>query len=212
MNLEDLTPEQLEELAAKKRKEAAEKRRIEREAFETTLETTASQMVRDAVALSEKLSEFYEKCTNDLNAMRDILNEYGMIKANSKGGFHLKTKDGNFKIVYRYKTLCDWDVRAEKAEELLKDFLKDVVLKRDLDAYEVIMALLEKNKYGNLEFSRIQTLYSQADRFDDPRWKESIRLFQESFVKTGSKMSLEFYKRAGENGKWEPIPLNLSNI
>jgi len=212
MDTNEMTPEQLEALAAKKRKEAVEKRQKERAAFESTLEETTSQMVGKALELAKMLEKFYKQTTDDLNAMRDILNEYGMIKGNSKGGFHLKTKDGKYKVVYRFKTLCDWDVRADKAEDLLKDFLKDVVLKRDVDSYELLMALLEKNKFGNLEFSRIQSLYSQVDRFEDPRWKEAIRLFQESFVTTGSKMSLEFYKRADESGKWEPISLNLSNF
>ena len=208
----ELTLDELELMLADKKKTETEQRRKERDSFEEMVDTETSQMVRKALRLRTILETFYSETTGSLNTMRDMLNEYGKIKSNSKGGFHLKTKDGNHKIVYRFRTNCDWDARSAKAEDLLKDFLKDVVLKRDADSYALIMAMLEKNINGKLEYSRLQALYSQEERFDDPRWKEAIRLFKESYIVTGSKMMLEFYQRNAESLKWEPILLNLSSF
>ena len=158
------------------------------------------------------MMNFYTDCTLELDGLREKLNEYGEIKSNSKGGFHLKTKDGKGKIVYKYSTLCDWDERSVKAEELLKDFLSDVVKKKNKEHFELIMGLLEKNKEGKLEYSRMQTLYSRENLFTDPRWMEAIRLFKESFRPISSKMRLEFYKRNETSGKWELVSLNLSSF
>lgn len=208
----ELTLDELELMLADKKKQDSENRRKERDDFEEMIDTETSLMVRKALDLRSAIEAFYTETTGSLNAMREMLNEYGKIKSNSKGGFHLKTKDGNHKIVYRFKTNCDWDTRSAKAEDLLKDFLNDVILKRDSDSYALIMAMLEKNNMGKLEYSRLQSLYSQEERFDDPRWKEAIRLFKESYIVTGSKMVLEFYKRNEESLKWEPISLNLSSF
>lgn len=208
----ELTAAEMKFIMEAKAKEERDQQEMERAQFEEMVDSEASQMIRGALVIREMMEDFYHQTTGSLNAMRELLNEYGKVRSNSMGGYHLKTKDGKFKIVYRYKTVNDWDARADKAEELLKDFLKGVLFKRDEDSYELIMALLEKNKEGKLEYSRIQTIYSQENRFDDPRWKEAIRLFKESYTKTGSKMVLEFYKRNEISQKWEPISLNLSSF
>jgi hypothetical protein len=95
---------------------------------------------------------------------------------------------------------------------LLRDFLTDFVKKRDLKLYGIISAILERNKEGKLEYARVQSLYSREDDFDDPRWKEAIRLFREGFYPVGSKMYIEVYRRSEASQKWVPLTLNLSSI
>jgi hypothetical protein len=206
-----MTEEELEVLLLAKRREKAEQQRREREAYEKYINDTTGRIVKRALKLRKIMGGFHASATEDLNAMREKLDQYGEIKSTSKGGFSRITPDGQHKLVYRYTTICAWDERAEKAEGLLRDFLRDFVKKRDLKMYNVISALLERNAEGNLEYSRIQSLYSQENEFDDPRWKEAIRLFKEAFRPASSKMRIEVYERNSESGKWESVSLNLSS-
>ncbi|MFV0330926.1 MAG: DUF3164 family protein [Dysgonomonas sp.] len=210
--LDQYTAEELQAMLDRKQKEAKELARKEREEYETYINDTTSDIVKDALELNGLMRVFFDSTTTKLSNMRDKLNTYGEIKSTSKGGFHRVSKDGKHKIVYRYSTICTWDERAEKAEGLLREFLTDFVKKRDIKMYNVVSALLERNKEGNLEYSRIQSLYSQENEFDDPRWREAIRLFKESFRPVDSKMRIEVYQRNETSGKWEPISLNLSNF
>jgi exonuclease VII large subunit len=210
--VDQMTTEELQAYLAERRKDEMAQLNKNRNEYEKYIETNTSRLVRKAIKLNNILTTFFENSTKTLEEMREKLNEYGAIRANSKGGFHLKTDDGQYKLVYRYSTTCDWDERAVKAEELLKDFLGDVVKKRDKELFQVIMGLIEKNKEGKLELSRIQALYAQESTFTDPRWVEAIRLFKESFRPVDSKMRLEFYKRSEVSQKWEPIVLNLSSL
>ena len=210
--VEQLSTEELEALLEQRRKEAKERERKERDEYEHFIDKTTSRIVREAVGLHKHIANFHSKTTRDLEAMRDRLNEYGAIKSNSKGGFTRKSKDGQHKVVYRFTQGGDWDERGEKAESLLKDFLQDFVKKRDLKMYRVVSALLERTKEGKLEYSRVQSLYSLETEFDDPRWKEALRLFKEGYVPSKSKMRIEVYKRSDESGKWEPLSLNLSSF
>lgn len=208
----DLSAEELKLLLGERNKKELELQQRDRAAFESILDENAKGIVMDAIEHRKKLEEFYHKTIERLDNMKVMLDEYGKIRSNSKGGFHIKSRDNKFKVVYRFQSICDWDSRAVKAEELLKEFLKDVLMPRDADSYAIIMAMLEKNKEGKLEYGRLQALYSQENRFDDARWLEAIRLFKESFVATNSKMGLEFYRRADVSLKWEPINLNLSSF
>lgn len=207
-----MTTEELEQLVANRKKAEREAQQRAREEYEQQVNDTANAIISEAIGLSTVMSEFYGVTTGKLVAMRDKLNEYGKIRSNSKGGFQIKTADGKHKIVYRFSTICDWDERARKAEELMKDFMSDTVKKRDKDLHELIMGLLEKNKEGKLELSRMQALYAKEALFNDPRWVEAIRLFKESFQPVDTKMRLEFYKRNETSNRWEPINLNLSGF
>lgn len=210
--VDQMTTKELEVYLAERKKEQIAEMNRKRAEYEKYVEQNTSRLVRKAIKLNTILTTFFANSTTILEEMREKLNEYGAIRSNSKGGFTLKTDDGKYKVVYRYSTTCDWDERAEKAEELLKDFLFDVLKKRDKEMFEVILGLIEKNKEGKLELSRIQTLYAKESLFSDPRWVEAIRLFKESFQPVDSKMRLEFYKRSEVSNKWEPITLNISSL
>jgi len=210
--VDQMTTKELEVYLAERKKEQIAEMNRKRAEYEKYVESNTSRLVRKAIKLNTILTTFFSNSTTILEEMREKLNEYGAIRSNSKGGFTLKTDDGKYKVVYRYSTTCDWDERAVKAEELLKDFLFDVLKKRDKEMFEVILGLIEKNKEGKLELSRIQTLYAKESLFTDPRWVEAIRLFKESFQPVDSKMRLEFYKRSEVSNKWEPIVLNISSL
>lgn len=209
--IDQMSTEELQALLDKRQQDDTERKRNERKEYEKDKEAKTSRMLRRALKLNSIMTQFYNESVETLEGLRDKLNAYGEIKSNSKGGFQLKTKEGDGKVVYKYSTLCDWDERAVKAEDLLKDFLSDVVKKKNKEHFELIIGLIEKNKEGKLELSRMQALYAKESLFSDPRWVEAIRLFKESFRPVSSKMRLEFYKRT-ESGKWELISLNISSF
>lgn len=211
-SIENLSVEELQALLDKKQKRAIQKKKREREKYEKRVNDVTSRILRKGVKLSEALGAFKAESFQELEALREELNKYGDIKANSKGGFTLRTDEGDGKVLYKYTSISDWDERAGKAEALLIDFLSDVVKKRDKDLYELILGLLEKNKEGKLEFSRIQALYARETLFTDPRWVEAIRLFKESFRVVDSKMRLELHVRDEVTKEFKPVLLNLSSL
>ena len=210
--VDQMSTEELQTYLETRQKQEKERIKKERDAYESYVEETVMEIVNEAIGVSKTIKNYHSSATTKLNEMRDKLQEYGMIRSNSKGGYRRITKDGQYQVVYKYSTSSDWDERAGKAENLLRDFLKDTIKKRDLKTYNIISALLERNKEGDLEYSRIQSLYSQENEFDDPRWKEAIRLFKESYQPTTSKMYIEVYERSEESNKWKLIPCNLSSF
>ncbi|NDG53898.1 MAG: DUF3164 family protein, partial [Flavobacteriia bacterium] len=109
------------------------------------------------------------------------LSEYGKIRSNSKGGFSVTDKNDTMRVTRRRDTEPVWDERSGKAVELIKEFLGDAIKKRDIKMYEILMSFLERNANGDLEYGRVMDLYKHEDKFDDPRWKEGLKLIKESF-------------------------------
>lgn len=211
-SIDNMSTEELETYLNSRREDKRKAELKARTEYEEFIEKSTSRIVGEALNLHLNMETFFTETTKSLQEMKIKLNEYGEIKSNSKGGFSRVTRDGKHKIVYRYTTISDWDERAEKAESLLRDFLADFVKKRDIKMYNIISALLERNTEGNLEYSRIQSLYSRESEFDDPRWKEAIKLFKESYRAVDSKMRIEVYERSAVSQKWQPVSLNLSSF
>lgn len=103
------------------------------------------------------------------------------------------------------------DERSTKALELIHAFLYDTVKKRDKDLFEMLIGFLVKNKKGDLDYASVMNLLSHETRFDDPRWKEGLRLLKQSYSNFLKGYQYDFEKQ-NEEGKFERIELNFSAL
>ncbi len=211
IDLSQLTEEQLEQLLKerqeKKRKEAERKRA----AYEKKRDELVSALVGDALKYHDQLKAFKKETVQKLEEFREMAQEYGEIRSTSKGGFSLRHSESGVKVSYDRNTKIEYDERADHAASLIKEFLQDMVKKRDQDAYELIMSLLQKNKSGDFKPSLIMALISKRDRFADERWQKAIKLFEECHNTHLVSMSVSFYRKDA-SGKDTNIPMSLPSI
>ena len=73
------------------------------------------------------------------------------------------------------------------------------------------MGFLEKNQDGDLEYSDVMNLYKHENEFNDPRWKEGLKLIKESFSNHLKGYGYEFKVKA-DDGKWQKLYLNFSSL
>lgn len=210
-DIENLSTAQLEELLKKKKKEEATTLAKEKEAYEKRRDEVITNIITTAKTLFKELGEFKAYCHIEMDKQAEQLAGYGKIRSNSKGGFSITNADDTMRVTRRRDTEPVWDERSTKAVELIKDFLGDAIKKRDTKMYDILMSFLERNEKGDLEYSRVMDLYHHEDKFDDPRWKEGLRLIKESFSNHLKGYGYEF-KIKGEDGKWENLYLNFSSL
>lgn len=207
----DFTEEQLEEMLAAKRAKAAKEQEKLKKAYEKDRDSSINLIMDDAVSIFKDLTNFKQVVHELMDTQAVKLSEYGKMRSNSKGGFSITTEDGQLRVTRRRDTEPVFDERSEKAIELIKDFLGDVVKKRDVKTYEIIMSLISRNKNQDLEYSEVMNLLKHEDKFTDTRWTEGLRLIKESYSNHLKGYGYEF-KRKGEDGKWENIILSFSSI
>lgn len=196
-----------------KQKKAAQTKALEkaRSEYEKGRDEMVSKVLTTARVLFTELSEFKTFCHIEMDKQAVKLAEYGEIRSNSKGGFSVTNSDDSMKVTRKRDTEPAWDERAGKAVELIKDFLGDTIKKRDVQLYTILMGFLEKNKAGDLEYSDVMNLYKHENEFNDPRWKEGLKLIKESFSNHLKGYGYEF-KVKGEDGKWQKLYLNFSSL
>ena len=207
----EMTTAELEQLLKQKKANEAKKLESERKAYEKERDEKVFNIMNTAKTLFREMSEFKQYCHLEMDKQANALSEYGKIRSNSKGGFSITNTEDTERITRRRDTEPVWDERSTKAIELIKDFLGDTIKKRDIKLYEILMGFLERNQKGDLEYGRVMDLYKHEDKFDDPRWKEGLRLIKESFSNHLKGYGYEF-KYKDESGKWQNIILNFSSL
>jgi hypothetical protein len=212
VDISKLSTKELEELVKKRKAKEAKKLEQERIAYEESRDKKIDEIMITAITLSRELAEFKQLCHIEMDAQSAKLADYGKIRSNSKGGFLLKNSDDSLRVIRRRDTEPSWDERAVKGEALIKDFLADTIKKKDLKLYEILIGFLERNSNGDLEYSRVMDLYKHEEKYDDPRWKEGLRLMKESFSNHFKAFGYEFKKRNPDTGKYENVLLNFSSL
>lgn len=212
INLSELSLEELEALTAKKKAEEKEKRVKAREEYELNKDAAVKSMIAEAVNISSSLVDFKQRLHEKFTDIKEQLDQYGGIRSNSKGGFSLVSKDGMYKVVRRLSTQPVWDERSTKAVELISDFLRDTVKKKDQKLFEILFSFIEKNENGDLEYSKVMHLLKHRDKYDDPRWVQGLELISESYSIHIRAFNYEFHVKNLETNEFERVEINFSAI
>lgn len=210
MELQNLTTKQIEQLLKDRKKEERAKREADKKEYEDHRDQMIKRMMAQAKVIGDQLEKFKMECHEAMELQAFKLNNYGMMRSSSKGGFQVTDINDTMKIVRRRDTEPKWDERSLKAVELIKSFLTDTIKKRDIKQFEILMTFLQKNAKGDLEYGRVMDLLQHEDKYDDDRWREGLRLIRESFSTHFKSFGYEFKYRTATG--WETIKLNFSAI
>lgn len=208
--VKELSVQELEALLAEKKEEQKKLRQTERQQYEADRDKKIEEIMNEAERLHEQVAFFKQKCHTIMNEQAEKLEAYGGIRGNSKGGFSITHSNGAMRVIRRRDTQPYWDERATKGIGLVKEFLHEFVRKRDKKLFEILISFLERNKEGELEYSKVMHLMKHEDKFEDPKWREGLNLIKEGYMVTMKAYGYEFKKAAGDG--WEGISLNFSGI
>lgn len=211
-SISEMTTAELEKHLANRKKAETAKLNREKKQYEKERDAVIDSLINRANEIHQYIKTFKEDCAEAMQAQHKKLEEYGKIRGNSKGGFTIKHSNNLCSITRRRDTEPQWDERSVKAVELLKDFLGDVVKKRDINAYEILMTFLEKNSAGDLEYSRVMDLLSHEARYTDERWLEGLRLIKQSYSNVMRAFGYEFKVKPVDGDKFETLSLNFSSL
>lgn len=211
MDLSKLTSEELAAELAKREGQKKLAKQKAKEVYEADRDEIVGFLVDGAMRIHNDMVVFKNVAVDEMEEFYEKAKAYGDVRSNSKGGFGLRSNDGLFKVVLDRNTKVEYDERANLAEKLIREFLADMVKKRDQKAYEIITTLLQRGKDGNFNPAAVAALLKWEDSYEDERWVKAMQLFKESHNIIEIGMNVSFYKKNNEE-KDEAISLTFSSI
>ncbi|GGH02919.1 DUF3164 family protein [Pedobacter zeae] len=210
-DISQLTPEQIEQVMKEGKGIVEKKREQAKKAYEHQRDQAVISLLIEARQVMATLADFKEFTHQQMEIQANELKNYGKMNGRSQGGFSIVNTAGDMRVRRRRDTTPQWDERALKAVDLLKEFLMDKVKKRDQKVFEILMGYLEKNKQGDWEYSQAMEFIKHENKFQDERWLEGIRMLKESYSVSLKGFGYEFQFKNKEN-KWETLNLNFSSL
>ena len=156
------------------------------------------------------LSDF---CQKNVLPFREILSEYGQLRMVGQMSFTIQ--EGDFRVEVRSNKVKKFDERADAAATRLIEFLQGWIEGKedgkDNPMYQLAMTMLERNKYGDLDYKSISKLYEMETKFNDEEYSAIMALFKESHLVEGTRENFYFYER-NEMGVWVKLEPSFNRM
>lgn len=206
IDLSKLSAAELEAALQRKREEERNTALQRREAYEGIRAELLQRVSTRVEYVCADAREFADFCNKESSAFRAVLSEYGQLR--NPGQLSFTIRDDRFKWEVKSNKVKRFDERADVAAARLIEFLQAWIKKQqdgvDNPMYQLAMTLLERNKYGDLDYKSISKLYDLESRFNDPEYTEVMNLFKESHLVEGTAINHYFYKR-DDLGVWRKL-------
>lgn len=213
VDISKMSTEQLEELLRQKKAEdqkAAEARRNAYESLKNGVINTIEGKVRQAVDI---VRELHDSVVNETGAFYETMKEYGMLKSTEQRSYTLQ--NDRFKIEVKSNKIKGFDERADIAASRLIEFLNSWIRGRSNGEsdpmYRLAMAMLERNRYGDLDYKSISKLYEMESQFNNPEYSAIMQLFKESNVVEGAAINFYFYEK-DKLGNWRRLEPSFNRM
>jgi hypothetical protein len=212
-DVNEMSLQEIEEVLKKKKEEERNTARQRRDAYEGIRAELMHRMQRAVEELSRDVKDFAGLCSRESGAFRDVMAEYGQLRSPGQTSFTLR--DETFKWEIRSNRVKRFDERADVAAARLIDFLKRWIRNRsdgtENPMYQLAMTLLERNRYGDLDYKSVSRLYDLESSFGDAEYSEIMQLFRESNITEGTAINHYFYRKDGL-GVWRRIEPSFNRL
>ena len=211
-----MTPEEraeYEEFRAQKAREREEAaRKAQREEYARLVDDEVAAAVAQLQDLSEQMTTIkktiFENFDTIIRMKREVMS---LCKPDGQYTHTFTSSDSRCRITLGNRMVDDYRDTVEDGIAMVKDYITS--LAKDEDSAQLvglIMSLLERNKSGALQPSRVIRLRQLADKRQDPRLLEGVKIIEDSYQPYASSTFVQAEIK-GATG-WVTIPLNISAV
>lgn len=210
---DELSIDEMATILEAKRKEQKELKMNKRAAYEGIRADLVFKIEHAVRRVSADVQSLFSFVCEETEAFRSIMGEYGQLRRENQMSYQLE--EGNFRIEVKTNKVKKFDERADLAATRLIEFLTKWISDSDKGQsdpmYQLAMTLLERNKYGDLDYKSISKLYELEEDFDSDEYTAIMVLFRESNVVEGTATNFYFWEK-NEMGVWTKVEPSFNRM
>ena len=211
-----MTPEEraeYEEFRAQKAREREEAaRKAQREEYARLVDDEVAAAVDQLKELSEQMATIKKTIFDNFDTIIRMKREVmSLCKPDGQYTHTFTSSDSRCRITLGNRMVDDYRDTVEDGIAMVKDYITSLAKDEDsAQLVSLIMSLLERNKSGALQPSRVIRLRQLADKRQDPRLLEGVKIIEDSYQPYASSTFVQAEIK-GATG-WMTIPLNISAV
>ena len=205
-----MTPEERAEFEAyraeKEKKAAEEARKKARVEYAELVDAEVIKAVEELESLSQQIKAAKEKVYNNFSTVLDMKSEVIGIPKDNQRSHTFTTSDSRCRIILGVHTVDGY--RITMVKNYIESLAKDETTKALVAA---VLRLLSRDATGQIKASRVLQLRKMADEVGDEKFREGVRIIEESYQPTVTKQYIRAEKK-DDNGAWQSIPLSVTEV
>jgi hypothetical protein len=207
-----MSPEELEEFRAFRRKKEIETRRREfRGEYLQLVNDEVEAAVPELIALSEQMKAVKDKVFENFRAILEMKAEVMALTRNGQRSHTFMNEAGTMRLILGTNCIDSYDDTAEDGIEMVKEYISGLAKDKETKALvDLVLRLLSKDQQGNLKASRILQLKKLADQSGNERFIEGVDIITEAYRPAMTKSYIRLEVK-GKNGGWRTIPLSVTD-
>ncbi|MBP8005375.1 MAG: DUF3164 family protein [Acinetobacter sp.] len=167
-------------------------------------------IVEKARKQQEELRKFKNQTFADIAAFVQLSAEqYEVVIGGKKGNITLFSFDGKYKIVRQIQDNIKFDERLQAAKALIDQCINTWIEDSNDNIRMLINDAFSVDKEGKISTGKVLGLRRMDIK--DPQWLKAMDAISDSIIVVDSKAYVRIYER-DENGKYQPISLDFSNV
>lgn len=196
------------------KKERMQRRKENREAYARLVDEQISLAIPELQSLSEEMRTVKQAVTENFRTVLQM--KADVMELNKEGGQHSHTftnSDATMRITLGSNTIDAYRDTVEDGIAMVKQYISGLAKDEETRALvSMILKLLAKDKSGQLKASRVIQLRQMAEKVEDERFLEGVRIIEESYQPTETKQFIRAEVKDEETGAWRQIPLSVTDV
>ena len=196
--------------AAKAKKEAEERKKTERKTYTQIVDEMLGDVVPRLIGTSNMIAGAKADVVSELGKALELKRDIFKVRDN-KMSHTFTSSDGKYRIIFgEYADAVFLDT-VNEGVAIVKEYISS--LAKDDDSKMIVNAILKllaKDKTGNLQPSRVLQLRAMAEESNNDRFREGVRVIEESYSPQAGKRYIRAEYRDDVSQGWKTIPLGMT--
>lgn len=213
IDLSQVSFEELEALMEQKKQQEHENKLNRRAAYEGIRADVVLHIEQKVRQVTSDVMGLFAYVSQETEAFREVMGEYGALRSDNQMSYTLQEE--NFKIEVKTNKVKKFDERADVAASRLIEFLRAWIANKERGTedpmYQLAMTLIERNKYGDLDYKSISKLYDLEESFNSPVYSAIMALFRESHLVESTATNFYFWQK-NHLGVWVKLEPSFNRL
>lgn len=197
--------------AEQEKKARQQQRKENRAMYAQLVDEQVALAIPELMSLSEQIKTVKNTVFGNFKSVLDI--KADVMSLTKEGGQHshtFTTSDGNMRITLGCNTIEAYRDTVEDGIAMVRSYIESLAKDDNSRALvNAVMRLLARDQKGTLKAGRVLQLRKMADESGDETFQEGVRIIEESYQPTETKLYIraEFKDDKG----WHIIPLSVTD-
>lgn len=215
---DDMTPEERQEFeefrAYQHRRREEERDREAREEYALMVDDEVESALDQLIALSEEMAVVKQKVYDNFSAVIAMKVEtLGLGKPGGQFTHTFTNSSSTRRVTLGNRTIDNYRDTAEDGISMVKEFIKSLAKDNDSQVLvEAVMRLLARDRMGRIQASRVLQLRKIAEQQGDEAFLRGVRIIEEAYQPTETKTFVKAEYKEEATGKWQVVPLNMTDL